>query len=137
MINITPLTWHWEEWLPMIRTRFEVLVAPARKAQDPIGMARAIGAWQQEVDAWLATFDEGRRRSCTDLLYAECDMLWVTIDPGHWKPTADDQTDFRQRWYEALPLALAAERAGFDRADIVVRAYRGLEQYAAEKQWLP
>jgi hypothetical protein len=142
-IKLDPITFSWStEWLPRIRNcRHRMMATLKTTPPNPADCARVGGVWQQEIDDWLKGFDELKRRSVIDLLFAETDMLFETIDPSHGpRPDSGSSefSDFRERWYDALPLAFAVERVwGFDRAAEVRRRFQDLEAYAERRGWLP
>lgn len=107
-----------------------------------VSIAAEVGRWQNEVDAWLRALNAKKQRDLIELLKAECDMLWETIDPSH--PSApkpqhgsEEFTDFRERFHQAQPLALAAVRVGLEKADGALRWLEQLQDFAEQKHWLP
>jgi hypothetical protein len=140
ILYIEPITFGWAtEWLPRIRSCYPRMKT-ALDDGGPVAAAKAIGDWQHETDVWLRTFDAQKRRSVIDLLFAECEMLFETLDPSDGsKPIHGglSWSDFRERWFNAIPLALATQRCAFEKADLAVGALRTLETHAAQKNWLP
>lgn len=154
ILNIRPLTWHWSEWRERF-TQYDEVLRPLRdrlkigEVADPndiVALGLAVGAQQRETDAWLSALSAEKRQDVIDLLRAECDMLYNTIDPDLSKYAAGAKApvvgswsfvDFRERWYIAIVLAEAVVRVGFEGGDGALRAYRNLEFFAEEKAWLP
>lgn len=139
VLYIRPLEFHWDEWTPRIRTN-HAHVLTVLKMQGPVVGSQAIGQFERETDEWLRTFSDNKKLDVVELLLAECDMLCMTLmpDEGKTPPSdSDEAMDFRQRFHEALPLAIAVERVQLHRAGIALKAFRLLERQAEQKGWLP
>jgi hypothetical protein len=142
MIDVEPIEFSWmEEWLPRVRASLPRMRAAMMSAESPaIAAARSIGEWQNETDAWLRSLSTKKQRDVVELLLAENDMLWETIYPSDGrKPVVDSDefTDFRTRFYEGIPLALAIERLTLPRSGFVGDMWRQLRDFAEERNWLP
>lgn len=148
-IVIRPLQFSWQfEWLPRARSCYPRMREAMKEAaggerNEAIAAAAAIGLWQKETAAWLASLSAEKKEDVIQLLFAECEMLWEVIDPGYAgasKPQfgGEEWSDFRERFYEGRPLAyLVSSIDEFERRDAALSVWRGLEAYAEEKSWLP
>lgn len=142
-LTIHPLQFRWAEWLTRSRDcDARVKIVTLVSINQAHAIVRVISEWQAEVDAWLSTFSAEKREDVVSLCNAELDMLWEIIDPGYQgvpKPKlgGDEFTDFRERFYEGLPLAIAVQRLKFPQADTLLSAWKRLEDFAEQKGWLP
>lgn len=128
-IHVEPIEFNWRtEWLPRARMR---IWHGCTKVSD---IVEAITKWTQETDAWLRGLDPKKQRDIISILEAENGLLWWYIDNQklHWA-----RFDFRQRWFDAILLARAVERAQLENAAKVIEMYRRLEVEAEKIGWLP
>ena len=139
MIEIRPVEFSWySEWLPRIRHDRQAVLAAMKVSLTPaLTAAQVISEQNQATDRWLKLLSANKQEDVVSLTKAECELLWMIIDPPHPipKPGEYECSDFRERWFDAIPLALAIFRA-FDN-ESVLQMYRRLEQAAEEKGWLP
>jgi hypothetical protein len=148
MIQLQPLRWHWQDWVTRHRALHTLCHArplPICARNPAIALLEVISLWTAETNAWLSSLDDGQRRDVIDLIMAECDMLWQVVDPaahtpsGYFPdpPTADDRTDFRDRFYTVQPLVVLVAQLNFPHVERAQRALADLDKFATDKEWLP
>ena len=136
-LQLQPIEFSWgNEWLPRVR-RSHQLAAVLLKQNDPKGAARALGTWQNEVDAWLTSLSEKKKRDVVELLTAEADLLFISIDLTDASTNSDEASDFRERYYDAIPLLNAAVRLDLPHIASASRTFDSLATYAQKRGWLP
>jgi hypothetical protein len=98
-----------------------------------------IGDWKKETTSYLSSLTANQKEDVISLLMADAEMLIAAVDPPHseYKPSEDDRLDFRQRYYEALPLLVIVEELGFPKASAARSYFNDVESFAAKKDWLP
>src|SRR3954465_11298731 len=116
-IVIRPIQFSWfGEWLPRVRSCYPRMRYGMDAAADgdvrakALAAASAIGTWQKETREWLEAMSPEKKEDIIQLLFSECELLWMVIDPGHQgisKPAHGgmEWSDFRERYYDGIPLA--------------------------------
>lgn len=110
-------------------------------------LAEVVNNWARETDDWLRGLSLNQRDDVVRLLDEECDHLWVHTHhlrmlPGA-QPLAEraveyNRHDFRQRFFEGMPLVMAAARVKILGADWILSHWQELENYvASQTDWLP
>jgi hypothetical protein len=137
--EIRPLEFSWMEWRNIYKVQHVELTRMVKEC-GPATAAYTAGRHKQETANWLKRMSVSKQQDVIELLIAEQGLLFDLIDPpGEKKPARGSYafTEFRERYFQAVPLLRATVDAEVKRSKSVARAYAQLEDYATAQEWLP
>lgn len=141
MIDTSTPFFTWLEWTE----RLSKLNDSMKGLRDAQSLIRAVSAWTQDTDAWIADFTSEQKQGVIDLVQLKIDLLFQILNPPTVNTlrrprfTQQQRLDFRMQYYEIVTLVATLERTKIVGENSQLRtSLNALTRWASNHtNWLP